>query len=92
MEADRLRLVYLDVESINTPRRVGSELTARFVRQFLRTYPPELRERAVRVVVASSDQHESEWAAVGEVARLFASCRQSQGPSPADSHHRIQID
>ena len=59
MEADRRRLVYLNVESISTPRRVGNEQTARFVRQFLRRYRPELRERAVRVVVASSDQHES---------------------------------
>ena len=36
-----------------------------------RRYPPELRERAVRMVAEVSDQHESEWAAMGEVARLL---------------------
>lgn len=36
-----------------------------------RVYPPELRERAVRMVAEISDQHESEWAAMGEVARLL---------------------
>lgn len=36
-----------------------------------RPYPPELRERAVRMVAEISDQHESEWAAMGEVARLL---------------------
>src|SRR5258707_10406686 len=36
-----------------------------------RRYPPELRERAVRMVAEISDQHESEWAAIGEVARLL---------------------
>lgn len=36
-----------------------------------RRYAPELRERAVRMVAEIRDQHESEWAAIGEVARLF---------------------
>jgi len=36
-----------------------------------RRYPPELRERAVRMVAEVSDQHDSEWAAMGEVARLL---------------------
>jgi transposase len=36
-----------------------------------RKYPPELRERAVRMVAEISDQHESEWAAISEVARLL---------------------
>lgn len=36
-----------------------------------RRYPPELRERAVRMVAEVSDQHDSEWAAIGEVARLL---------------------
>ena len=36
-----------------------------------RRYPPELRERAVRMVAEVRDQHESEWAAMGEVARLL---------------------
>lgn len=36
-----------------------------------RRYPPELRERAVRMVAEIRDQHESEWAAIGEVARLL---------------------
>ncbi len=34
-------------------------------------YPPELRERAVRMVGEIAGQHESEWAAMGEVARLL---------------------
>ncbi len=36
-----------------------------------RRYPPELRERAVRMVAEISDQHDSEWAAICEVARLL---------------------
>src|SRR5882757_3585424 len=36
-----------------------------------RRYRPELRERAVRMVAEISDQHESEWAAISEVARLL---------------------
>ncbi len=36
-----------------------------------RRYPPELRERAVRMVTEIAGQHESEWAAMGEVARLL---------------------
>ena len=32
------------------------------------TYPPELRERAVRLVAESRDDHESEWAAIASVA------------------------
>jgi transposase len=36
-----------------------------------RRYPPELRERAVRMVAEISDQHDSEWAAINEVARLL---------------------
>lgn len=35
-----------------------------------RRYPLELRERAVRMVAEISDQHDSEWAAISEVARL----------------------
>ncbi|TCJ94913.1 hypothetical protein DFR71_3822 [Nocardia alba] len=34
-------------------------------------YPPELRERAVRMVAEVRDQHESEWAAIGAVADLL---------------------
>ena len=34
-------------------------------------YPPELRERAVRMVSEIAGDHESEWAAMGEVARLL---------------------
>ena len=34
-------------------------------------YPPELRERAVRMVGEIAGQHESEWAAMTEVARLL---------------------
>jgi transposase len=34
-------------------------------------YPAELRERAVRMVAEIAGQHESEWAAMGEVARLL---------------------
>ena len=36
-----------------------------------RRYPPELRERAVRMVAEISDEHGSEWAAISEVARLL---------------------
>ena len=36
-----------------------------------RRYPQELRERAVRMVAEISDQHDSEWAAISEVARLL---------------------
>jgi transposase len=36
-----------------------------------RRYPPELRERAVRMVIEISGQHDSEWAAISEVARLL---------------------
>jgi len=36
-----------------------------------RRYPPELRERAVRMVAEISDEHGSEWAAISEVARLI---------------------
>jgi transposase len=36
-----------------------------------RRYPPELRERAVRMVAEIRDQHDSEWAAISEVARLL---------------------
>ena len=34
-------------------------------------YPQELRERAVRMVAEISGQHDSEWAAISEVARLL---------------------
>ena len=34
-------------------------------------YRSELRERAVRMVAEVSDQHDSEWAAISEVARLL---------------------
>jgi transposase-like protein len=36
-----------------------------------RRYPPELRDRAVRMVAEISGQHGSEWAAISEVARLL---------------------
>jgi transposase len=36
-----------------------------------RKYPPELRERAVRMVAEIRAQHSSEWAAISEVARLL---------------------
>ena len=34
-------------------------------------YPVELRERAVRMVAEIRGEHESEWAAMRQVARLF---------------------
>ena len=34
-------------------------------------YPPELRERAVRMVAEIRDDHESEWAAIAKVAELL---------------------
>jgi transposase len=36
-----------------------------------RRYPPELRERAVRMVAEIRSEHESEWAAMGRVAELL---------------------
>ena len=34
-------------------------------------YPPELRERAVQMVAEIAGDHESQWAAMSEVARLL---------------------
>jgi transposase len=34
-------------------------------------YPPELRERAVRMVAEIRGDHESEWAAMGAVASML---------------------
>lgn len=34
-------------------------------------YPPELRERAVRMVIEIRGDHESEWAAMTQVAQLL---------------------
>jgi transposase len=34
-------------------------------------YPVELRERAVRMVTEIRAEHESEWSAIGQVARLL---------------------
>ena len=34
-------------------------------------YPPELKERAVRMVAEIRDDHDSEWAAMGRVAELL---------------------
>jgi transposase len=34
-------------------------------------YPPELKERAVRMVVEIRQEHESEWAAMAKVAELL---------------------
>jgi transposase-like protein len=69
-----------------------------------RRYPPELRERAVRMVAEISDQHESQWVAMGEVARLLGVgtaervrkwVRQSQVDAGAltrgESDRRLQI-
>ncbi len=36
-----------------------------------RRYPPELKERAVRMVGEIMPEHESEWAAMGRVAELL---------------------
>ena len=36
-----------------------------------RRYPPELKERAVRMVAEIMPEHESEWAAMGRVAELL---------------------
>lgn len=36
-----------------------------------RRYPPELRERAVRMVAEVRSEQESEWAAMGRVAQLL---------------------
>jgi len=34
-------------------------------------YPPELRERAVRMVVEHQDEHPSQWAAICSIAAKF---------------------
>ena len=34
-------------------------------------YPPELKQRAVRMVTEIAGQHDSEWAAMGRVAELL---------------------
>jgi len=36
-----------------------------------RRYPPELKERAVRMLAEIRDQHESEWAAMMKVSQLL---------------------
>ena len=36
-----------------------------------RRYPPELKERVVRMVAEIRDQHESEWAAIHQVSQLL---------------------
>ncbi len=37
----------------------------------MRRYPPELKQRAVRMVAEIRVDHESEWAAMGQVAELL---------------------
>src|SRR5580693_1441966 len=55
-----------------------------------RRYPPDLRERAARMVAASSDQHESGVGGDRRGCPAVASCWHPQGPSPADSHHQYE--
>ena len=43
-----------------------------------RRYPPELRERAVRMVAEVRGQHEREWAAMRAVSELLGSARPRQ--------------
>jgi hypothetical protein len=57
---------------VNRPRVLSGSCSRR--------YPPDLRERAVRVVAASSDQHEWEWAAIGEVAPLLLAAGTPKAP------------
>ena len=35
-------------------------------------YPPELRERAIRMVYEQREHHESQWAAIESVAKKIA--------------------
>jgi hypothetical protein len=39
-----------------------------------RRYPPELRERAVRMVAKISDQHDSEWVWIGPTRSGTVDC------------------
>jgi transposase len=58
-------------------------------------YPPELRERAVRMVAEISGQHESDWAAISEVARLLGvGCAETvrQGQVDAGSRPRTTTE
>ena len=51
-----------------------------------RRHPPELKERAVRMVVEIRADHDSDWAAMGQVAQLLGvgsaetvrNCRQAE--------------
>jgi transposase-like protein len=54
-----------------------------------RRYPQELKERAVRMVAEIRGDHESEWAAMGQVADLLGvGFRRNRPPTRSDRRDR----
>ena len=54
-----------------------------------RRYPPELKERAVRMVAEIRDQHDSEWAAINKVSQLIGV---GSGETVRKWVHQAEID
>ena len=54
-----------------------------------RQYPPELRERAVRLVQESRADHESEWAAINSVAAKLG--KSGRSPSVESSSPSLLV-
>lgn len=50
-------------------------------------YPPELKERAVRMVAEIRDQHDSQWAAMNQVSQLLGVGTDQGGPADGYCSH-----